>query len=323
MLAEGEVTAVPRKREAVDSGLEIARSGGRAADPLVGRREVLAAVMAEALAAVSRDPDEAAKLVELAAANPEMRAKPLLEAYGQGATGPVRPLSWWRRNGSRVRKGERGYAVSMFGAYVFGRNQVVGPDPGTIGSRRTPPNALPDMGEGLALAILRARSGERLRAVWSEPELFTDEAPAVVRPAQVKPFGLAELEAAIAAVDAYDASADSCLSCDGEGCVLCSCQEGRGSRVSVKPPATVSPMPRAAETVRVQAKPKIGRPPKARPSLPSAAKAFRDADRLEARAKSVRVQAIRQAVEGGASLEDVGVAVGLSRARIHQILHGR
>lgn len=69
--------------------------------------------------------------------------------------------------------------------------------------------------------------------------------------------------------------------------------------------------------------PKIGRPPKVRPKLPDTAKAFRRAERMEARAKTVRVQAIREAMAGGASLQDVGDAVGLSRARIHQLLNGR
>jgi len=234
----------------------------------------------------------------------------------------MRTLAWWRRNGCRVQKGERAVLLSMFGNAFYGRNQVAGPDPGGIGPRETPPNALPDLGQPFAIAILAARAGVRLRAEWSQPEPFTDEQPRLLRPAAVKALpSLEVLEQALAAVRAYDETAVRCISCDGYGCVLCSCQEDRAPArsVSVQPkPATIRPVPK---------KSKIGRPLKDRPDrirpvvagLEDAARLRAEADRLEAAAKTAISAGIHQAQADGYSLRDIAASMGVSLTRVVQL----
>jgi hypothetical protein len=120
------MSAVPRKSEAFVGGLFRARLGASAADAKAknARRGALDQAVRDAIAdAMANGLDG---LVELAAVNPDLDARVLLELASQGAHGVMRTRAWYLRNGCAIRKGEHGAAVSMFGAYLFGIRQSTG-----------------------------------------------------------------------------------------------------------------------------------------------------------------------------------------------------
>lgn len=307
---------VPTAAESRVSGLERARIGAAAADRLQDgvRGSSLERARSIALDDIAT-PEGLAEWCTLAAGNIDYSAKVLLEAMGQGARGVLRTKAWVLRNGARVNKSERGYAVSMFGAYVFEARQwserfgSPGTESGDAPTDELDGWATICSGDRVAAAIICAMRGYRLP------------------PLEGLDVDLEALDLALARVRGVAWHLPACLSCDGAGCVLCSCSDDR-CRLAVVDckPMSAAPKPKAP---RAETGKRIGRPPKARPALgdlAAVAAAMREARRL--RAESDRLRSEAQAVEARAmrlahethSLGDIAAATGLSRQRVHQII---
>lgn len=299
------MAAVPRKAEAFVGGLERARLGASAADAKAknARRGALDQVVRGAIAdAVATGLDG---LIELAASNPDLDARVLLELAGQGARGVMRTRAWYLRNGCAIRRGEHGAAVSMFGAYLFAVRQSTGRF-GDVGEKIGPcPKVEADYwleacgGDELAAGILIRRRGYDLPAVSA---------------------GLDRLQAALVTARKVSDAAGACLSCSS-GCVLCSCADDKPSRQAVLDLAAMGfePIPEAKPA-------KIGRPAAVRAEIPAVSDAMRrvrelraESDRLRHEAAELEREAMREAWASH-SLGDIAATAGVTRARVHQIV---
>ena len=300
--------SVPRKSDAAVSGLERARIGAAAADALEGsaRADALHEARSDALGAL-----DLAGFATLAAGNVDYSAKVLLELIGQDARGVCRTRAWVLRNGARIRKGERGTAVSMFGAYVFQLDRQTTERFGGFGHSAYGAAQADDLegwamvtgGDRLAAAILCAMRGYSVDAV----EL--DEAPTLER-----------LDEALGRARWVAWNLPACMSCDGAGCVLCSCADDRCRQplVYCEPMAAQEPP-----------KSKRGPRPKVRPEIAEISAAMQHAAALRAQADQLQAEAdehVRAAMAKAReshSFGDIAAAAGLTRARVHQIVRGR
>lgn len=306
------MSAVPRKHEAHVSGLERARIGTAAADARQGsaRADALSVARSSALRAF-----DLPAFADLAAANLDYSAKVLLELMGQGARGPCRTRAWIMRNGARIEKGERGLAVSMFGAYVWPLRSTSGRF-GSVGIAVDGEASSDEVagwtavcgGDVVAAAILVAMRGYHLVSV------------------DVSDVTVERLDTALAVARGVAWKLPACLSCDGDGCVLCSCQDDK-SRVAV---VDCNAMPATPKPDRSVAAPKRrGRPPAVRPDIPDVALAMREVRRLRDEADRLRLEAAeleRRAMQSAwskHSLADIAAASGVTRGRVHQIVQSR
>ena len=290
---------VPRQSEARVRASARARIGDAAAEKLErsARRNALDYALAEALESC-QSPEGLARFCEMAARNLDMSTKCLLEAIGQDAPiGILRTRAWVLRNGAAIRKGERGYAVSMFGAYVFAGRQMTRSF-GDIGSAvGFAPECELDgyselAGDRIAGAILCAIRGCRLAAVTA-------------------PVTIERLERALAAARGVVQAITACLSCEGAGCVACSCHDDRCPQLAV------------LSSRAMNGKARIGRPPKEREPIPAvvkAAKAREAAKRTLERADAAFAEAMREAIRDGASYKDVAASADITAGRVHQIV---
>jgi len=301
--------SVPRSADAHVPGLERARgvSAARAREASA-RADGLSDARSTALRAIETA-EGLAEWCALAAANLDESSKVLLELFGQGAKGPCRSRAWIMRNGARIRKGERGYAVSRWGGYVWNVRQSTG-NFGTVGNVEAGPVPADDLagwtdlagGDAVAGAILAAMRGWAVGAVKADT---------------------VDLDRSLAAARAVAYAWPACLSCEGAGCLACSCADDRSSRVVVLSWNDLHPEPEPT----VKAAPRIGRPPKTRPALPELVAVMAEvadkrdeADGLRDEARRLEVAAMRRAVKAGATQRDIAAAVGISQARVKQIL---
>ena len=317
------MSAVPRKHEASVRGIERARIGASAAAAREGsaRADALQLAQSDALRAVS-EPAGLADWCTLAAANVDYSARVLLELCGQDARGPCRTRAWILRNGARIRKGERGYAVSMFGAYVWRLEQTTESFGGFGHSAYgdAPADELEGWrsvcgGDPIAAAIIAAMRGYRVGSV-------AGPAPDLER-----------LDVALRRARGVAWNLPACLSCDGAGCVLCSCADDRTRQGAIDcNPMPLESVPVPSEPVGSVAAPdrsvarRVGRPRAVRPELPDVAAAMREVrrlraerDRLHAEAAAIEYEALKLAWATH-SLADIAEAAGITRARVHQIV---
>jgi len=302
------MSAVPRKAEARVSGLERARIGAAAADARQGSARAVALEEARSIALRAFD---LSAFAELAAANLDYSAKVLLELMGQGARGPCRTRAWIMRNGARIQKGERGLAVSMFGGYVWPLRSTTGRfgSVGLVECGEAPTVELEGWaelagGDPIAGAILASLRGYRA---------VLEVMPAV---------SLERLDEALKRARGVAWRMPGCLSCDGAGCLACSCLDDK-TRIGVLYSEDMpSPEPQPAA--------KRGRPRAVRPPLPdversvAAARGMRvEAERMVREARELERAAMQAAVDGGYSLGDVAAAAGVTKARVSQILASR
>ena len=137
---------------------------------------------------------------------------------------------------------------------------------------------------------------------------------------------LERLDVALAKARGVAWKLPACLSCDGAGCLACSCLDDR-SRTEVVD--CIAMTPEAAPDRSVASSKRRGRPPAKRPDLPDVAVAMREvrrlrdeADRLRGEAAELERRAMQQAWSKH-SLADIAAASGVTRGRVHQIVQSR